>query len=313
MLVVLAAGLGSRFGATKQLAAVGPTGEVILDYTMVDAQRAGFAEVVLIIRHDIADLVTEHLHRIHRDAIPYRLVYQDDLGPPRTKPWGTGHAVLAARDAVNGPFGVVNADDFYGRQALQVLADKLQAGGSPTRHHLIAYRLDQTLSPAGPVSRGVCRADGTNLLSIVEHHGIIRTGQHSTGQHSTDKHGGGEQGNGDIRGADDTGTPGGGAVLSADSAVSMNLWGLRPSAFNELAAAWATFPEHAAPTAELQLPTVLDAALRSGRASVEMTRTDAAWMGVTYPDDLAAVQARVAALVDAGHYPSPLNSGTPAG
>ncbi len=302
-LVVLAAGLGSRFGGTKQLATVGPAGEVILDYTMVDARRAGFGEVVLIIRHDITELVTDHLRQIHGDAIPYRLVFQDDLGPGRAKPWGTGHAVLAARDTVQGPFGVVNADDFYGGEALQTLADALRTGGAAYRHHLIAYRLDQTLSPAGPVSRGVCRVDGTgtdgsgntNLQRIVEHHGIIRTES------------------GEIRAADADGQPGGGAVLAGDSPVSMNLWGLQPSALLELAEAWTTFADHAEPTAELQLPTVLDAAVSAGRASVRVKRTDAAWMGVTYPDDLVVVRARVRDLVDAGRYPSPLSSGTPAG
>ncbi|MFN0026950.1 MAG: NDP-sugar synthase [Acidimicrobiales bacterium] len=293
-LVVLAAGLGSRFGGAKQLAAVGPGGEVILDYTMVDARQAGFGEVVLIIRHDITELVTDHLRAIHGETIPYRLVFQDDLGPVRAKPWGTGHAVLAARDAVSGPFGVVNADDFYGAGALQSLADALASGGPADRHHLIAYRLDQTLSPAGPVSRGVCEVEGTTLRSIVEHYGIVRTGD------------------GQIRAADAHGQAGTGHALAPDSAVSMNLWGLQPSALEELATAWATFSNHAEPTAELQLPTVLDAAVSAGRATVQVTRTDAAWMGVTYPDDLAAVRARVAELVRSGRYPTPLSSGTPA-
>lgn len=285
-LVVLAAGLGSRFGGTKQLAPVGPGGEVILDYTIADARRAGFEELVLVIRRDIEELVGAHLRTIHGPRLAYRTVFQDELGPIRAKPWGTGHAVLAAAPAVDVPFAVVNADDFYGRRPFERLAARLRDTGTPgNRHLLMAYELARTLSPSGSVSRGVCDAgaDGS-LRSIVEHLSISR------------------QPDGRIV------SVGSGAELAADSPVSMNLWGLQPSIFHELHSAWQQFLTGRGddPKAELQLPTVIDEAVAAGRATVEVERTDAQWMGVTYPDDLPDVTAQVHALVASGEYPSPL-------
>ncbi len=284
-LVVLAAGLGSRFGGTKQLAAVGPSGEAILDYTIIDAGRAGFDQVVLVIRHELTDLVVDHLRTVHGDGLDYRLVYQDDFGPSRAKPWGTGHAVLAAHEAVTGPFAVVNADDFYGRRAFEQLARALRGDAAPTRHHLVAYRLAETLSVSGTVSRGVCTASPAGeLVSIVENLAIAR-----------DEHG-------EILSLES------GRRFDADTPVSMNLWGLRPSILNELHRAWSTFSaSHGTdPKAEFQLPTVIDATVAAGRATVGVEVTDARWMGVTYPDDLADVQARIGELIAAGGYPSPL-------
>lgn len=286
--VVLAAGLGSRFGGTKQLAEVGPSGEAILDYTIVDARRAGFEELVLIIRRELTELVDTHLRQVHGQHLRYRLVYQDEFGPSRAKPWGTGHAVLAVRDAVPGPFAVVNADDFYGRGGFEQLARALRRDDPADRHYLVAYRLAETLSASGTVSRGVCRAraDGT-LVSIVENLAIERDASGRIVSHDS------------------------GAELAEDTPVSMNLWGLRPSAFDELAAAWERFLAERGDEekAEFQLPTVIDAAVAAGRASVAMETTDAPWMGVTYPADLADVQRRVAGLVAAGVYPSPLTGG----
>lgn len=284
-LVVLAAGLGSRFGGTKQLAAVGPSGEAILDYTINDAGRAGFDRLVLVIRHELTALVVDHLRTVHGDGLDYRLVYQDDFGPSRAKPWGTGHAVLAAHEAVTGPFAVVNADDFYGRRAFEQLARALRGDAAPTHHHLVAYRLAETLSASGTVSRGVCTARATGeLVSIVENLAIAR-----------DEHG-------EIVSLET------GRRFDADTPVSMNLWGLRPSILEELHRAWSAFSAaHGAdPKAEFQLPTVIDAAVAAGRASVGVELTDSPWMGVTYPDDLADVQARIGDLVAAGEYPSPL-------
>jgi len=284
-LVVLAAGIGSRFGGTKQLAPVGPSGEAILDYTITDARRAGFEHFVLVIRHDLTDLVQQHLHEVHGSGLDVRLVFQDDLGPARERPWGTGHAVLAARPAVDGPFGVVNADDFYGRTAFEQLAAVLRSEGPANRHHLVAYRLAETLSASGTVSRGVCTAapDGT-LRSIEENLAIARdeTGRIVSQQSGT--------------------------VFGPDTPVSMNLWGLRPSIFEELQAGWERFSAAAAddPKAEFQLPTQIDAAVAAGRASVQLELTDARWIGVTYPDDAADVRERIAGLVAAGEYPSPL-------
>ena len=294
-LVVLAAGLGSRFGGTKQLAEVGAHGEAIVDYTIADARRAGFDQVVLIVRRELGTLVETHLARIHGPTLPFRLVYQDDLGAFRAKPWGTGHAVLATRGAVAGAFAVVNADDFYGPAAFETLAVALRRP-APDQYVLVAYRLDQTLSAAGPVSRGVCRVRGAELVSIEEHYGIERM---SDGR-ITASGGTGGAGSADVQ-----------RVLGEDTPVSMNLWGMRPSIFSELGQAWEQFQVDvergdSPPDAELQLPTVISAAVTAGRASVAVETTQAAWMGVTYPADLAHVQARIAAMVTAGSYPSPL-------
>ena len=238
-----------------------------------------------IFRHDLTDLVGRHLLEVHGGGLDVRLVFQDDLGPVRERPWGTGHAVLAARGAVDGPFGVVNADDFYGRTAFLQLAGVLGDEGPANRHHLVAYRLAETLSASGTVSRGVCTAgpDGT-LLSIEENLAIARdhSGRIVSGQS--------------------------GAVLAADTPVSMNLWGLRPSIFEELQTGWERFHRSAAgdPKAEFQLPTQIDLAVAAGRASVQLELTDARWIGVTYPDDIVDVRRRIADLVAAGEYPSPL-------
>lgn len=285
-LVVLAAGLGSRFGGTKQLAEVGPSGEAILDYTIHDARRAGFEDIVLIVRRDLESLVGDHLRATHGAGTAFRLVFQDEFGPTRAKPWGTGHAVLAARDAVRGPFAVVNADDFYGAASLQRLADALRrAGDPPDRHLLVAYELARTLSASGTVSRGVCTtgADGM-LIGIEENLAIERIADGTIVSHDS------------------------GATLAETTPVSMNLWGLRPSVFAELGAAWDRFLAERGedPKAEFQLPTVISAAVRAGRASVAVEHTDAAWMGVTYPDDLGDVVARIAGLVASGVYRSPL-------
>ncbi len=286
-LVVLAAGLGSRFGGTKQLAAVGPDGEAILDFTIADARRAGFEDIVLVIRRDIEEMVTEHLARVHGPGLSVELVHQDEFGPPRAKPWGTGHAVLAVRGTVSEPFAVVNADDFYGAAAFERLAASLRTDAPPTRHTIVTYELARTLSASGTVSRGVCRADEHGMLrSIVENLAIERVADGRIVSHDS------------------------GDELSPTTPVSMNLWGLRPSILDELDDAWHRFvAEHGEdPKAEFQLPTVISAAVQAGRASVVMERTDAAWMGVTYPDDLAEVQRQVTRLVVDGVYPTPLRT-----
>lgn len=284
-LVALAAGLGSRFGGTKQLAEVGPHGEAVLDYTIHDARLVGFERFVLVVRTDLVDPVTEHLRAIHGDDLDAALVLQDRFGPTRPKPWGTGHAVLAAATELHGPFGVVNADDFYGRRGLEVLADALRAPAAATEHHLVAYRLAATLSPGGTVSRGVCTVDAAgNLADLVETAAIAR---------GSDGRIHGEAG----------GRP---VVLEDDRPVSMNLLGLQPSILDELATAWASFRDEATEDAEFILPGVLGTLADQGRATVRVHRTDAVWHGVTYASDAAEVRAAIAAEVAAGTYPAPL-------
>lgn len=288
-LVVLAAGLGSRFGGTKQLAEVGPSGEAILDYTIFDARRAGFERLVLIVRSDIEDLVRDHLARQHGSSLAYEVVLQDRFGPTRAKPWGTAHAVLATADAVPGAFGVVNADDFYGRGALAELATALHReadrSGAVPRHHLVAYRLARTLSPLGTVSRGVCTVDGAgSLRSIIENLAIERDAD------------------GRILSRDS------GAVLAEDTLVSMNLWGLQPQAFDALRVGWEAFHDaHGQdPKAEFLLPSVIGELVAEGRATVAVHGTDATWVGVTYPGDIDEARSTIARLVADGTYPTPL-------
>ena len=286
-LVVLAAGIGSRFGGTKQLAEVGPSGEAIVDYTIFDAGRAGFERIVMIVRTDLVDVVGAHLRRHHGEGFAPTVVLQDTFGPPRAKPWGTGHALLATADAVPGSFGVVNADDFYGAGALAQLAEALRGDDAPTAHHLIAYRLARTLSPSGSVSRGVCDVGPQgDLRSIVEH---VAIGRDAVGK---------------ITSRD-------GKTLPDDTLVSMNLWGLRPSIYTALRAEWDGFlaERGADPQAEFWLPAVVGDLVARGEATVRAHATEADWSGITYPEDLAEARARVGALVAAGAYPERLSGG----
>jgi hypothetical protein len=287
----MAAGLGSRFGGTKQLAGVGPSGEAVLDYTIADARAAGFGPVVLIVRSEIADLVAGHLARFHADAGDFTLVCQDrePTAPPRPKPWGTGHAVLTAGPHVRGAFAVVNADDFYGREAIGSLARALHDDGGPGHFHLVGYRLAATLSPRGTVSRGVCSVDGAGrLVAVREHTAIAR----------------------DEAGAIRAGLPDG-PVLADDTVVSMNLWGLHSSLFDVLAEGFARFvvDHDGEPGAEYFLPEVVAGEVARGAATVTVQATDAEWLGVTYPGDLDDVTARIGRLVADGTYPSPLGPG----
>jgi len=287
----MAAGLGSRFGGTKQLAEVGPSGEAVLDYTIADARAAGFGPVVLIVRSEIAELVAAHLARFHTDAADFTLVCQDrePTAPPRPKPWGTGHAVLTAAPHVQGAFAVVNADDFYGRAAIGSLARALHDDGGPGRFHLVGYRLAATLSPRGTVSRGVCSVDDADqLVGVREHTAIAR-----------------DEG-GTIR----AGLPDG-PVLADDTLVSMNLWGLDASLFGALTDGFERFvAEHVEdPGAEYLLPEIIAGEVARGAATVRVQPTGTEWLGVTYPGDLEDVRERIGQLVADGTYPSPLGGG----
>ncbi|RIL08351.1 nucleotidyltransferase [bacterium] len=313
-LVVLAAGVGSRYGGLKQIEPVGPSGEIMLEYAAFDARRAGFGRVVFVIRRDIeADFRALVAPRLG-GAIDVGYAFQslDDVPPPftappaRRKPWGTAHAVRACRHAVDGPFGVVNADDFYGRAAFARLGDALRGGevdgaaagiraadpgaGRDT-YFLVSYPLRQTLSDHGSVSRGICTvsADG-DLVRVEERLRIAPDGD----------------------GARCLGDDGAWHRLAADTPVSMNLWGFTPGVFAHLDRAFAAFLAAGGrddPAAELHLPAVVDAAVRAGAARVRVIPTRARWLGVTYPADAPFVVAGIRALVEAGEYPSPLWGG----
>jgi UTP-glucose-1-phosphate uridylyltransferase len=293
-LVVLAAGIGSRYGGLKQMDPVGPHGEFLLDYAVYDARRAGFSRVVFVIRRDIeAPFRSAMGARIERQ-ISTSYVFQSldslprGLTPPagRTKPWGTGQAVLCCAATVNEPFAVINADDYYGPASYPALAAFLAAtAGEPDRHAMVAFSLAKTVSEHGSVSRGICDIDSGRLRRIVETTGI-------------------ESRNGCISA--------GAARLTGNEPVSMNCWGFKPSLFPALASAFEAFLRESGgdPKAEFHLPAVVDAMIHSGKARVDVLPTPDSWFGVTNPGDRAAVVSRIAALVGNGTYPAPLWPGS---
>lgn len=294
-LVVLAAGMGSRYGGLKQVDPMGPAGETVLDYSVYDALRAGFDRVLFVIRRDFeADFRAAVGARFEkRVRVDYVFQALDALPaghavpPGRVKPWGTGHAVWCAREALDGPFAVVNADDFYGAEAFARLAAFLRAAEaakkSPPEFAMVGFRLANTLSEHGAVSRGVCAVgpDGA-LADIEEHTGILAT---------------------EVGAAP-------GCKYNPNTIVSMNCWGFTADFLPRLDARWRAFlaAHGAAEKAEFYLPFAVNDLLRAGEAAVRVLPTGDSWFGVTYREDKPRVQAAIAALVAGGAYPSPLRS-----
>ncbi len=293
-LVVLAAGMGSRYGGLKQVDPVGPSGEAILDYSVFDAVRAGFGKVVFIIRHDFEAEFKEKVGKKYEGLIPVDYCYQDinDLPAPykvpegRTKPWGTGHATRAARGVVKEPFAVINADDFYGRDAFEQLAKFLShaTDGATLGFAMVGYKLELTLSENGSVARGICdvAADGT-LKGVTEMTKLVRAG--------------------DV--AENREDPAAPVQVPLDARVSMNLWGFTPGLFTELEA---RFPKWLAENgakekSEWYIPFVVDELIKEGRATCKVLPTESSWFGVTYREDKPFVMAEIKKLVDAGEYP----------
>ncbi len=278
-LVVMAAGIGRRFGGDKQLVAVGPDGETFLDYAISAAVAAGTSKVVLVVRSEIEPAVRAHVDARHRGlqraGIEFAFVRQDEHPAStlnrRAKPWGTAHAVLAAAPEIEGPFVVCNADDYYGPVAMAALA-AAAAGLGADEACLCGYRLSDTLSATGPVSRGVCRLTGDRLDSIVEHHGVTR------------------QPDGTITAAEPA------TELSDDTIVSMNLWGFPRAALDWIGAAFERFlAAHGTDAdAECLLPAVVADRMATAALSVKVVSTTEPWIGVTNPDDLEAARAALA-------------------
>jgi NDP-sugar pyrophosphorylase family protein len=292
-LVILAAGMGSRFGGLKQVQPVGPHGELIIEYSVFDALRAGFDRVVLVIRRDIEADFRASIGRRLESRLTVDYVFQESTDLPaahaaraagRTKPWGTGHAVLAARDAVRRPFAVINADDFYGAAGYRTLAQHFAASSD---YALVGYPLRQTLSEHGAVSRGICATDaGGRLQGITEVTKIERL-------------------------------PGGGARyldggaerrLTGDEIVSLNFWGFTPALFDQLGRGFEEFlaARGADPKAEFFLPTALSDLNARGEARIALRQSEDAWFGITYREDLPAAQDAIRALTAAGRYAAPL-------
>ena len=265
-LVVMAAGLGSRFGGTKQLAEVGPDGEAFLDFAIDDAIAAGATRVVLIIRTDLRDDVQAHLDR-RPHGVPITFVYQDEMGPPRDKPWGTAHAILAVAPVVDGPFIVVNADDYYGASSYRALADAM-VDLPEDRALLVAFEAGRTLPVEGSVSRGVCSTDGDALVELIETHEI------SAGPDGT---------------IEVAGEP---SDLDGDTPVSMNMFGLPGAFLDWLPDRWETWfadNGHGEKT-EFLLPTVIAELMAEGALDVRVVTTSEDWIGVTNPADLGAAR-----------------------
>lgn len=294
-LVVLAAGLSTRYGGSKQLEPVGPDGEALLDYAVFDALSAGFGEVVLVVSSsNEADLVSRFRNRFGI-AVPLRTVVQrtgplaSGLRPPaRVKPWGTGHAVLCLEGHISGPFAVANADDFYGRSAYRALVSHLTSPERAGEQCVVGYRVDATLSEHGGVSRAVLESDEEGrLVSIEEVLGLESAGD------------------GTIFGQT---TKGASRVLAGDERVSMNLWGLTPDLFGPLDERFGMFlGRHGEdPRAEFYLSDAVGALVVSGQLTVRVTQTDERWLGMTFPEDRGSVRAGIRSLVEAGEYPPSL-------
>lgn len=294
-LVIMAAGMGSRYGGLKQIDPVGPTGEIMLDYAVYDALRSGFGRVVFVIRPDIEAPFREVIDRHIARVLPVAYAYQTlDRLPPgvrcpegRSKPWGTGHAILCAESVVDEPFAVINADDFYGLAAYQRMADALaRVSPGERRFFLAGYRLIDTLSEHGAVSRGVCEVhpDG-RLLRVVERPRIERAATGAVAQTAT-----------------------GPVPIPGDAVVSMNCWGFTPALFPALREAFEQFLQRHGqdPKAELAIPTIVDQLVGRGQAVVEVLSVAARWLGMTYTEDKPIVRAGIQRLIDSGVYPSPL-------
>lgn len=290
-LLVLAAGMGTRYGGLKQIDPVGPSGETVLDYAVFDALRAGFGRVVFVIRRDFEELFRTQIGARYTGQIAVDYVFQSlDALPPghtppagREKPWGTGHAVWCARDAVKENFAVINADDFYGADSFNRLAAFLTAAPAKSaaadEFAIVGFRMANTLSENGAVSRGVCATGGAGqLTSIVETHGITAA------------------------------EVGPGKKFSGDTIVSMNCWGFTSALFAGLDAQFREFlaARGTEPKSEFYLPGSVSTMIGRGEATVRVLPTDSAWFGVTYREDKPRVQAALLELVQAGRYPARL-------
>ena len=296
ILLIMAAGLGNRYGGLKQMDPVGPGGELIIEYSLFDARRAGFERAVIIIRKEneadfrrlLGDRAAKHMdiRYVHQDirALPEGYA----LHPGRVKPWGTGHAVLCAAALLDAPFCVINADDFYGAEAFRLCYAHLHHLEDHRDCAMIGYLLKNTLSETGHVSRGLCTLnENQRLTGIVEHTHIIHTvdGPLMTEDMQTYRH------------------------LSPDRVVSMNIWGFPAAMAQHLREAFPIFLDHAAANpleAEFFLPAVVDGLLKAGKATVTVHITRDRWCGVTYREDKPLVQAYLSKLTLEGEYPRPL-------
>lgn len=294
-LLILAAGMGSRYGGIKQLDSFGPNGETIIDYSLFDAIRADFGKIVFIIREELrADFESTFGAKL-KGKIDYEYAIQGnasyvptELGTiERAKPWGTGHAVLCAWDATKTPFAVINADDFYGFEAFETMSNFLSSNTDETVHGMIGYQIKNTLSENGSVSRGVCVTDENGFLEIVtERTQIVRQ----------------EDGNIVFL---DNGEP---EVLGENTPVSMNFWGFMPSVFPEIKTLFEAYAKENfnIPKAEFYIPKVISHLIETEQGKCKVFESASDWFGVTYPEDKELVKDALSKLIEKGKYPSKL-------
>lgn len=293
ILVVMAAGMGSRFGGLKQITPVDAQGHIMMDFSLFDARRAGFKTVVFIIKEAIAESFKESVGNRMEPWFDVRYAYQEvdklpegySIPEGRVKPWGTGHAIACAENVIDGPFAVINADDFYGRASFQTIYDFLKNECAPDRQAMVGYRLENTVTENGHVSRGVCQVENGYLVDITERthiekrsDGIAYT---EDGEHFL--------------------------PLAPDTLVSMNLWGFHESMMEEFTGRFAAFLDENLPKnplkCEYYLPSVANAQIQEGRGVIRVLPTTESWHGVTYREDLQSVWDAIAQMKAEGIYP----------
>jgi hypothetical protein len=295
-LFVLAAGMGSRYGGLKQLDGLGPNGETIMDYSIYDAIHSGFGKVVFVIRKDFEQDFRDKILSKYEGHIPVEVVFQSTDALPegftcpadRTKPWGTNHAVLMGKDVINEPFAVINADDFYGRDAFRVIAEELSRPRDKKGDYcMVGFRVGNTMTENGSVARGVCQTENGLLTSVVERTAISYDANHNivfTDENSVEQ------------------------TLKPETPVSMNLWGFTPDYFAYSEREFKKFltKDLNTPKAEFFIPLCIDTLINSGEATVKVLDTDSKWFGVTYAADRPGVVAKFAELHRDGTYPAKL-------
>ena len=294
-LFILAAGMGSRYGGLKQLDGLGPSGETIMDYSVYDALRAGFGKIVFVIRHDFEQEFRDKIISKYEGHVPVEVVFQDintlpegfSPNPERSKPWGTNHAVLMGKEAIREPFGVINADDYYGADSFRILGDFLRSVKDRKNSYcMIGFNIENTLSENGGVSRGLCEVDSDGFLSgVKECHGIERK-------------------EGRLIQVDE----GENLPFPENASVSMNMWGFTPDYFDYSEKAFVEFlKEHGNDLkTEFYIPSVVNDLINNGTVTLKVEQTPNRWFGVTYAADREATVAQFKKLVEEGLYPTPL-------
>ena len=287
-LLIMAAGMGSRYGGLKQLDAIGPSGETIIDYSVYDAIKAGFTKVVFIIRKDFEQEFKSKITDKYEGQIQVEFAFQDLNDLPdeftcpegREKPWGTGHAIFSARNIINEPFVAINGDDFYGRESFKVVADYYRKGANS--FSMVAFKLDKTLSSFGGVTRGLCTVNDEKLNTVIETADLQKTDY-------------GVSSNRDIE-------------LDGSEPVSMNVWGFTPILFKYLEEKFVEFLSENGTEmkSEYLIPSVVNELIQSGQETVHVLRSGATWFGVTYKEDKPYVEGEIEKLVNKGEYPGKL-------